>query len=40
MELNELFIKRRSMRSYDPEKKVTKEQIEELIRGYYYGWME
>lgn len=33
MEFNEVIRLRRSVRGYDPEKKVTREQIEEIIRA-------
>lgn len=33
MELQAVMEKRRSIRNYNPERKVTKEQLEELIKS-------
>ena len=33
MELQAVMEKRRSIRNYNPERKVTKEQLEELIKA-------
>lgn len=37
MELQAVMEKRRSIRNYNPERKVTKEQLEELIKAASYA---
>ena len=37
MELQAVMEKRRSIRNYNPERKVTKEQLEELIKAATYA---